>query len=233
MVKKIVAHRGGTEFFHENTLEAFNKAIEIGADYFELDIRKTKDDKIVCFHDSEIHNKKITDITYKELKNLSGIDVPLLEEAFRLAKGKIKILCEIKAKGYEKETANIIQKHFDYNDIIVVSFIDEVLNKTHELDRSIQTGLIVGKKKFFNILKDLFMFFRLYKCKTKNLMLNDFYTRSGVPIFAKLLNIKVFIWTVDEPRKILKYLNNKNIYALITNKPAMATKLLESGSYRQ
>jgi glycerophosphoryl diester phosphodiesterase len=232
MADKIVGHRGGTEFFHENTMEAFEKAIKIGADYFELDIQKTKDNKIVCFHDFEVQNKKVYEITHEELKNLSGIDVPLLEETLQLAKGKIKILCEIKNKGYEKQAIDIIKQHFDYKDIIVVSFIDEVLIKTNKLDRSIKTGLIIGKKKFFKILKDLFMFYRMRKCKTQNLMLSYIYTKFGIATIAKYFNIKVFVWTVDEPVQILKHFKNKNIYAVITNKPALAIKLLRSSSYR-
>ncbi len=232
MAEKIVAHRGGTEFFHENTMEAFEKAIEIGADYFELDIQKTKDNKIVCFHDFEIQNKKIADITHDELKNLSGIDVPLLEEVFKLAKGKINILCEIKAKGYEEEAANIIKKHFNYKDIIVVSFIDEVLLKIHKIDKSIETGLIIGKKKFTKILKDFFMFYRIYRCRAKNLMLSYIYAKLGTAKIAKLLKIKVFVWTVDKPEEILKHMKNKSIYAVITNKPNMAIKLLKSASNR-
>jgi len=51
---KIIAHRGGASLAPENTLAAFSKAIEIGADYFELDVRVSKDDSLMIIHDETI-----------------------------------------------------------------------------------------------------------------------------------------------------------------------------------
>lgn len=47
----IICHRGASEFAHENTLEAYRAAFELGADGNEIDIRRTKDGVLVCFHD--------------------------------------------------------------------------------------------------------------------------------------------------------------------------------------
>lgn len=232
MTNIIVAHRGGKEFFHENTLKAYNKAIELKCPFFELDIRETKDKQIVCFHDPDIQNQKIENITYKELLDLSGIEVPLFKDALNLTKGKIKLLCEIKAKGYEKETIALLKENFN-DDVVIVSFLDEVLLKVHKLDPEIKTGLIIGKKGFFNILKDLMLFFRLRKCKAKYLMLNFNYIKFGIAKISSMLRIKVFTWTVDDPEKIIKYIKNKNIYGVITNKPKMALRLISASSNRK
>jgi glycerophosphoryl diester phosphodiesterase len=232
MGKMIVAHRGGKEFFHENTLKAYEKAIELKCPFFELDIRQTKDKQIVCFHDPVIQKQKIEDITYKELLNLSGIDVPLFKDTLKLTKGKIKLLCEIKAKGYEKEAASLLKEYFN-DDVIIVSFLDEVLYKIHKLAPEMKTGLIIGKNGLFNILKDLMLFYRIRKCKAEFLMLNYNYIKFGIAKIANLLKIKVFTWTIDEPSEILKYEKNKNIYGIITNKPKMALRLLSAGSNRK
>lgn len=232
MAKIIVAHRGGKEFFHENTLEAFKKAVSLGVPFFELDIRKTKDNKIVCFHDPDVQKYEVNKITYKELLNLSGIKVPLFEDALKLTKGKISLLCEIKASGYEKEAIDLIRTYFN-DDVIVVSFFDDVLFRVHKTDAKIKTGLIIGKRGFFNVLKDLLMFFRMYRSKAKYLMLKHNYIKFGIAKIARLLKIKVFTWTVDEPEKIAKYIKNKDIYGIITNKPQMALKLLIACSDRK
>ncbi len=47
----IICHRGAVEFAHENTMEAYLAAFELGADGNEIDIRATKDVVLVCFHD--------------------------------------------------------------------------------------------------------------------------------------------------------------------------------------
>ncbi len=232
MANIIVAHRGGKEFFHENTLKAYGKAIELKCPFFELDIRETKDKQIVCFHDPDIQKQKIEDITYKELLNLSGIEVPLFKDTLKLTKGKIKLLCEIKAKGYEKEAIHILKENFNDN-VIIVSFLDDVLYKIHKLAPEMKTGLIIGKRGFFNILKDLMLFFRMRKCKAKYLMLNFNYIKFGIAKIASMLKIKVFTWTIDDPEKIIKYIKNKNIYGVITNKPQMALKLIAASSNRK
>ncbi|MFX1329560.1 MAG: glycerophosphodiester phosphodiesterase, partial [Promethearchaeota archaeon] len=50
----IIAHRGANSIAPENTLKAFQKAIELGADMIEFDVRKTLDDRIVISHDNSL-----------------------------------------------------------------------------------------------------------------------------------------------------------------------------------
>ncbi|MCB0506008.1 MAG: glycerophosphodiester phosphodiesterase, partial [Cyclobacteriaceae bacterium] len=52
---KVIAHRGFSGVAPENTLAAFQKAIEAGADYFELDVHTTKDDSLVVIHDTTVN----------------------------------------------------------------------------------------------------------------------------------------------------------------------------------
>ena len=66
------AHRGASAYAPENTMSSFKKAFQIGSNGIELDLQKTKDGKIVIFHDDEIDKKsngtgRISDYTYKEL----------------------------------------------------------------------------------------------------------------------------------------------------------------------
>ncbi|MFC1810711.1 glycerophosphodiester phosphodiesterase [Patescibacteria group bacterium] len=226
MAKIIVAHRGGKEFFHENTLDAFKKAITIGAPYFELDIRQTKDKKVVCFHDPEIQNQKVEDLNFKELIDLSGIDVPLFEDVLKLTKGKIKLLCEIKEENYEKETIKQIRAHYNIDDVIVVSFKEGILIKIHKQDPKIKTGLIIGKRNFDKI-------FKIKHCGAKYLMLSFIYIKLKIPFIAKLFGIKVFTWTVNDPELIVKYIKDKNIFGIITDEPQKALKLLAASSNRK
>ena len=71
-----IGHRGAKAYAPENTLTSFKKAIEIGVDAVELDVRKTKDNKLVVIHDADIKrttNGKglVTELTLKEIKGLS------------------------------------------------------------------------------------------------------------------------------------------------------------------
>ena len=61
----VEAHRGASGYEHQNTMKAFDKAIELKADAIELDIRKTKDGKIVVVHDPTFHGVSINKMTYE------------------------------------------------------------------------------------------------------------------------------------------------------------------------
>lgn len=98
----IIAHRGvyDNKNIYENTLESFALAIKKGY-IIELDVRITKDDKIIVFHDKNTKritkiNKIIEKTTYKELNNQKIINIPLLQEVLKLTNGKVPILIEIK-----------------------------------------------------------------------------------------------------------------------------------------
>ena len=84
-----IGHRGAKAYAPENTLTSFKKAIEIGVDAIELDVRKTKDNKLVVIHDADIKrttNGKglVAELSLKEIKGFSaegGEKIPTLEEA--------------------------------------------------------------------------------------------------------------------------------------------------------
>ena len=73
---KVWAHRGASGYAPENTLDAFRKAVEMGADGIELDVQMTKDGELVVIHDETINrvsNGKgwVKDYTYEELKKFN------------------------------------------------------------------------------------------------------------------------------------------------------------------
>lgn len=107
----VIAHRGFSGAAPENTLAAFQKAIEIGSDMIELDIQLSKDGKIVVLHDDTLERTtngrgRAVDYTLKELKafdagswfgvQFSGGKIPTLREVLELAEGRVLVNIEIK-----------------------------------------------------------------------------------------------------------------------------------------
>ena len=101
----VCAHRGDVKRKAENTLAAFESAIELEADMIELDVQLTKDGRVVVFHD--IYLERVTngegrlqDHTLGELRSLEVLEeggkIPTLEEVFELCQGKVLLLLEIK-----------------------------------------------------------------------------------------------------------------------------------------
>ncbi|MDZ4861022.1 MAG: glycerophosphodiester phosphodiesterase family protein [Candidatus Hydrogenedentes bacterium] len=108
----IVAHRGVHENIPENTLPAYQRAIELGCDFVEIDVRTTKDGKFVSVHNSTIDayvpgkTGRVKDMTLEELRALDigarvgekwvGTRIPTFEEILDLCKGKIGIYLDLK-----------------------------------------------------------------------------------------------------------------------------------------
>jgi glycerophosphoryl diester phosphodiesterase len=129
----VVAHRGAHVGIPENSLPAFQKAIDLGCDFVEIDTRLTRDGQIVSVHNSTIdqyvvgHKGKVSDYTLAELKAMSigeklgpewkNTTIPTFEEILQLCQGKIGIYLDLK-EPLIKELLPIIRKYGMENDII-------------------------------------------------------------------------------------------------------------------
>lgn len=129
----VVAHRGVHNGIPENTLAAYQKAINLGCDFVEIDIRKSKDGKFVSVHNSTIDDYvegisgKVNDFTLAELKQMNigkrfgpeweNERIPTFEEILQLCKGQIGIYLDLK-EPYVKELVSIIKKYEMESEVI-------------------------------------------------------------------------------------------------------------------
>ncbi len=160
---KIIAHRGFSGVAPENTLISFQKAIDTGADYFELDVHGTIDDQVVVIHDASVDRTssndmkgKVSDMTYNDLTKVEvgyskkyknkyeNLKIPTLRQALELAKGKIKVCIEIKAYGIEQEIMDIVNDLGMNDEVIMFSFYYQVLAKIRQLDKNIPILYLLG-----------------------------------------------------------------------------------------
>ncbi len=160
---KIIAHRGFSSIAPENTLIAFQKAIDANADYFELDVHKTKDDSIVVIHDGSVDRTNssnvkgnIIEMNYNDLASLKvgyptkfgdkypNEKIPTLREALELAKGKIKVCIEVKAFGAEEGILKIVNDLGVREEVIIFSFSYPILTKIRQLDGYIPILYLTG-----------------------------------------------------------------------------------------
>lgn len=129
----VVCHRGAHEDRPENTLAAYQRAIDLGADYVEIDLRTTKDGQIVSVHNSNVDSYtkdakgKVADFTLAELKALdigSRVDpkwknerIPTFDEILTLCKGKIGIYLDLKSAD-PALLISMIQKYGMEKDVV-------------------------------------------------------------------------------------------------------------------
>ena len=150
---KVIAHRGLSSLAPENTLEAFQQAIDLGADYIELDVRTTKDDSLVVIHDATIDRTctasgAINELPFNTLRKFSAgytekFDdrfhterIPTLRETLLLAKDKIKVCIEIKRAVPEK-VVELVRELNMTSQVIILSFDYNILSRVRAFDQNI------------------------------------------------------------------------------------------------
>ena len=164
---RLIAHRGVYYNCRENTISAFKEAIKRNY-IIELDVRLTKDKKVIVFHVLNLLrltgiNKNISTSTYDELNSI--INIPTLEEAIKFVKGRVPIIIEIKSinKKYEleKEVANILDK-FDY-EFAIQSFNILSLRWFKKNNPQYIRGYLVNGIYSQNKLFNIFILSKLFK----------------------------------------------------------------------
>lgn len=154
MVQKI-GHRGAKGHIAENTLESFQRALDLGVNGIELDVHVCASGELVVFHDftvdrmtngsGEIHKMTLSEL--KKLKVADEFEIPTLEEVFDLINRKCWINVELKGHQTATPVCKLIEKYISkkgwtYEDFIVSSFQKEELNQTRTLSTNIRLATL-------------------------------------------------------------------------------------------
>ena len=147
-----VAHRGAPQLDIENTLPAFEKAVEYGADVLETDIRETKDKQLILFHDPDI--KRITSskglvssFLLEELKDLLPV-VTLDTFLTRFRQSPQLLLIEIKERHTVTEVIKLVEKYSMEHRVHIQSFDPESLQTVRSLNEEIGVSLLYSHNKW-------------------------------------------------------------------------------------
>jgi len=235
----IIAHRGASSLARENTIESFKKAIEIGVDMIEFDVRRTKDQALIVHHDELMEGKPVKELTYDEISKMAkgqGFSTPTFEEVLKHTSGKVKLDVEIKEEGYEKEVVELLFRYLKKDEFVITSFLDSCIKKIKDDYPDINTGLLLGVSKPKNfILTRISEFFPHKRCREAKA---DFLVPHwrllwfGFLDRVKRENRPVFVWTVNDQSKIWKMLHDQRIDGIITDKPNLAISLRQKMDYR-
>ena len=230
MVTKIISHRGRTSKNSEdNTLKAVNDAINLKIDMVEVDIRRTKDSQVICFHDPVLNGMALKDMTYSEIIELNP-NVPTLEQVLLLSRDKIEVDIEFKEHGYEKEVIPMILDYFIYEKFIVKSFNMDVVKKVKEIDEKIKVGMLLGSEiSFSQLLEVVYESLFLYKFNESGAdFISPYYKLYEAGWINRFISqgIPIQVWTVND-QDLLKTLIHQDIYSVVTDTPEMAQKIRE------
>lgn len=231
------AHRGASAYAPENTMSAFKKAIELEATGIELDLQKTKDGKIVIFHDRTIdkHSNgtgKISDYTYEKLlkfdfgswfdKKYKDEKIVLFEDfAKEFLPKKLTFAIELKQEGIEKDTLEIIKKYAIHDNIYITSFEYKSLENMRKIDLNIKLSWLIKEK----INKDNIE--KLLKINGSQICPKAEYVTATDIELANENGLRVRLWGVLN-EKIMTQVYNLDIDGMTVNFPDKLNNLMGS-----
>lgn len=204
-----IAHRGASGEKPENTLAAFSRALEMGVDGIELDVRVCKTGELVVMHDPTLERTTngtgvVADISLSELKKLDageGEQIPTLDEALRFIAGKTILNIEMKGKGVAKPLAEILKKYIDdgHNpELLIVScFNRQELRAFSLINPGVRLGMLVSKGVFSLLLVT-------HKTNIYSIHLPQPYLKKWLVKLLQRKGFKVFIYTLNSIWDIAK-----------------------------
>lgn len=233
-VPVITYHRGYSSIAPENTMAAFEAALEHGSPRIELDVQMTSDGVAVVTHDTSLRRctgriANIYDLTYAQVEGLdagrwfsrkfAGCRIPTLEQVLALCQGRTELNIEIKPSAQtpelEAETVRLIQKYGFEQDCVVTSQSYETLCKVKELDPDITTGYILalGVGTYYDLpAADLFS-------------VESTFITAGMVQQIHLRGKTISAWTINRQQDAENLLK-LGVDDLITDKPEIIEELL-------
>ncbi len=232
MKPMIIAHRGASGYCPENTLAAFEKAIELKVDGIETDVQMSKEGQLVLIHDETLNRTTsgqgwVGNTTYMEMKKLdagswfnplySNQHIPTLEELIALVKPHSLLLnLELKNdkmsyQGLEEKVIELVIAHNMMERVIISSFNHVSLKKCKKLNANVSTALLFSKR-----VKNIWEYAKEINVDSlhprHNLVTEKFISQS------KIRQFKVFPWTVNTKSTINRMIRLRSD-GLITNFP--------------
>lgn len=231
---EVTAHRGYSAVYPENTIPAFKGAIQVGADWAELDVQQTADGEVIVMHDSNLKrttglDKEVWQVTWNEIKDLDNgswfdkkyqtVRIPTLEEVLKVCRGKIHLNIEIKPSGHDKDleeqVAKLLKKYHMRDTCVVSSLKYDSLRKIKQADDSIETAYITSVS--YGNFTDL-EYADGYSVES-TLLSKSFVNK------AQKTGKQIYVWTVNSEERLEKVVG-MGIDNVITDDPVMAKELI-------
>ena len=231
---EIMAPRGSSQVAPENTMAAFRKAIEEGADWIELDVQETADGEVVVLHDSDFmklagENLKIWDAAMEDLKDIDigswfstefkAERVPTLAAVLDECKGRIRVNIELKYYGHdeqlEQRVVNIVESRDMSSEVVAMSLKMDGVRKLKSLRPDWKVGLLMSVAAG-----------NLRKLEADFLAVNARFASQNFVRTAHDNGKEVYVWTVNDALTMSTMIS-RGVDGLLTDKPALARAVLE------
>jgi len=226
-----IAHRGASALAPENTIAAFERAVELGADVIELDLHMSQDGELVVIHDDTLDRTTdgsgpVRQRSLGELMRLdagrwfgegfSGQRIPRLDEVLDRFAGKVPLALEIKAGStffprIEEKVVSALRERAAIDQAAVASFDHYALRRLKEIEPTIRTAaLLVGRPVSLSAIAG--------PAKADGLALEaSFVTKTEVEA-CRAAGLQIVVWVVNDPAQMRHFIG-LGVDGIITDRP--------------
>jgi glycerophosphoryl diester phosphodiesterase len=196
----ICAHRGASAALPDNSVAAFEAAIDAGAHMIETDVRRAPNGDLVLSHDPLVE---------------AGAGLVRLGELVALGAGRIMLDLELKEPGLGADVLAAVEPR--PRGLIVTSFLPEALLEVHDLDPSVRTGLLVETGDA--------LFERAADCHARILAPAVALVTPALLADADRLRSPLAVWTVNDEPTLARLVRDRRVGCVITDVPEVALRV--------
>lgn len=253
-VPKVLAHRGDSIFFPENTMPAFLSAESLGVDVIETDVHISADNRVVIWHDDSLervsnYKGKINEFTYEQLKQIDpgynftrdngasypfrnkGLQIIELQELLeRLPNMRFNIDLKTLSTELVKKTIEILKATSSIERVCIGSFHNENIKLIRELCPNIITSFSPGEIKKYIIQHKLRLFWLHKNFKAKSFMVPERHGKINIVTksFIKAIHKKglyIHVWTINNEKEMRRLLD-LGVDGIFTDHPKRLINLI-------
>ncbi len=224
----IIAHRGASAYEPENTLRAFQRAIEQGAQMIELDLHTTRDGQVVVIHDATLDHTtnlkgRVDQLTLAEIKRAdAGQDerIPTLDEVLDLTTGKLRLYLEIKDPRAAAPTLQTIRARRCQGEMLLASFDLALMRQLGNEVRDVELGVILGSESLNPVVRyrEAFPWRALRPINYQVLCMQVELCYGYLARRVKASGKRLYVWTADSEEQFARMIARK-VDGIVTNRP--------------
>ena len=200
----VIGHRGATGYEPENTLRSFEKALQLGCSWIELDVHVV-DDQIVVIHDDDLSRTTngfglVSTSSFKYLRSLDagkGEQVPTLQEVMELIGQRCRVNVELKGKGTARVLSTLLRKRSSNRDQFLISSFDH--SELAQMDRQFRRGAIWDQRINSLVRKTI-------ELSADTLVVERSLISASLVKEAQGANLQVFGYTINESSDVREML---------------------------
>lgn len=227
----ILSHRGNAEGARENTLEGARRALDVGADGIEIDVRTTADEVPVLHHDRRLDGTDIASTRFEELEQIAarrGYELARLRDILETVDDDTLVNVEVKAPDAAEPILETVQA-WAQGPVLVTGFDPSVVRAVPDGDPELASGTILGPRRAHRLLFSRRRSRRLDRwldgTDPEILVVHRTFLRWGLASVVFGQGRPVLTWTVNRRRALTSTISHPLLGGVITDRPSLARRL--------